>query len=332
MNHKVSLNIKKMLSPSEVCKESNSEYLRRFSKYIKRMTSLSPQDLESKSTLEVFQIILNKTHLFEVNKGDEILTRGLVKVNQENKLIFKDESTQAEYLMLYHDNEITVQDLQLPMSAEINGRQNTNLKELFLHELEYYLERIVINSVFSRYTVYTKYSFLKRLTEIKWALADDLRWAIKKVESEMGIVEKEFLLTSGKTMIGLAPQKKMIHNSCGAAKISLQSWETYFPEEKNLLIQGGEEGLVFSKDGNYLTAFVEVFPKVLKDKHGTFSSFIRGEGKSFEAAEKEAFDLLFKAKTCPNHDWEPRGRTDGCGYCKNCNVFNSSAFPELKKP
>lgn len=47
-------------------------------------------------------------------------------------------------------------------------------------------------------------------------------------------------------------------------------------------VQCGEFGVVISDNGNYETAFFEAFPKQPK-------TFIRGEGKSIEEAETQAW-------------------------------------------
>ncbi len=92
--------------------------------------------------------------------------------------------------------------------------------------------------------------------------------------------------------------------------------------EWDCFCQGGGSGVVFSKKGNYRTAFFEAFPKEPK-------CFIRGEGKTLEEAEQQAWDRYQKIKTC-NHEMERRGRTDGYGYCKHCS-YSAMVFEPLTK-
>lgn len=118
-----------------------------------------------------------------------------------------------------------------------------------------------------------------------------------------------------------------------------------WPED--CFVQCGDTGIVFGRSGSfdnvmtsddvlgalkeevydketYVTAFFEAFPK-------TPNTFIRGEGKSVEEAEDNAWKQYQKYSTCSNHEFERRGYTNGAGFCKNCGMFNSKAFePETK--
>lgn len=87
-------------------------------------------------------------------------------------------------------------------------------------------------------------------------------------------------------------------------------------------VQAGDRGLVVtkrSKQGHYKTAFFEAFPR----KPDTF---IRGEGKTIEAAEAAAWSKYQKHLTCPGHEFERRGYKNGAGFCKHCNLFASKVF------
>lgn len=84
-------------------------------------------------------------------------------------------------------------------------------------------------------------------------------------------------------------------------------------------IQGGEKGIVFSKKGNYRTAFVEYFP----DENPTM---IRGEGPTIEEADADLWEKFIRQESCPAHEYEPRGYTNGAGFCKHCKRFSSKQF------
>lgn len=86
--------------------------------------------------------------------------------------------------------------------------------------------------------------------------------------------------------------------------------------------QSGANGIVFSKGGNYRTAFFEAFPNNPK-------CFIRGEGETVEAAEQQAWDKYQKIQGC-NHEMERRDRTDGYGFCKHCS-YSVMVFEPLTK-
>lgn len=74
----------------------------------------------------------------------------------------------------------------------------------------------------------------------------------------------------------------------------------------------------------YTTAFFEAFPKSPK-------CFIRGEGKTIEEAEAAAFKKFAGILGCPGHEFEPRGRKDGYGYCKHCALSMPEVLPILNK-
>jgi hypothetical protein len=68
-------------------------------------------------------------------------------------------------------------------------------------------------------------------------------------------------------------------------------------------------------------AFFEAFPQ--GDNH----TFLRGEGETLEEAEKKAFAQYETILKCAKHEWEARGRTDGYGYCKHCEMSQSDVLP-----
>jgi hypothetical protein len=63
----------------------------------------------------------------------------------------------------------------------------------------------------------------------------------------------------------------------------------------------------------YRTAFFEAFPKFP-------DTFIRGEGATIEEAEMSCWRKYVKITSCPKHEFERRGRTDGYCYCKHCGL------------
>jgi hypothetical protein len=87
-------------------------------------------------------------------------------------------------------------------------------------------------------------------------------------------------------------------------------------------VQCGDSGIVFSKKGNYRTAFFEAFPK-------NPSCFLRGEGATIEEAEENCWNKYQKVITC-NHEMERRHRKDGYGFCKHCS-YSNMVFEPLTK-
>jgi hypothetical protein len=96
-------------------------------------------------------------------------------------------------------------------------------------------------------------------------------------------------------------------------------YDCHYEWPDNCSVQGGSGGVVFTKNGAYETAFFEAFPKEPK-------TFIRGEGKSVEEAEKSAWEQYQKIVNCATHEFERRGYTDGTGFCKHCDFQDSNAF------
>lgn len=91
-----------------------------------------------------------------------------------------------------------------------------------------------------------------------------------------------------------------------------------WPEDIECL-QGGGDGVVFGgKEGSYRTAFVEASDKRF--------GFIRGEGATVALAEDAAWAKAQKAMGCPGHEYEARGYTNGCGFCKHCGRFATKVF------
>lgn len=99
-----------------------------------------------------------------------------------------------------------------------------------------------------------------------------------------------------------------------------QMYECHHPWPDNCSVQGGSSGVVFSKNGNYRTAFFEAFPKEP-------ATFIRGEGQTIEEAEKNAWEKYSRILDCPGHEFERRGYKSGVGYCKHCDYQKEAVFP-----
>lgn len=91
--------------------------------------------------------------------------------------------------------------------------------------------------------------------------------------------------------------------------------------DEDCFCQCGDHGAVLDVKGagSYFTAFFEAFPKVP-------DTFIRGEGKTVEDAEKDAWEQLQQIKNCKNHEYERKGYTNGAGFCKHCGLLKSHAF------
>jgi hypothetical protein len=93
-------------------------------------------------------------------------------------------------------------------------------------------------------------------------------------------------------------------------------------------VQSGDEGLVFSPKGNYRTSFFEAFPR-------NPNTFIRGEGKTMEEAEQNAWKEFQKQSNCALDHTNPdnfdrRKMRNGLGFCKQCSV-SLMIFEPLEK-
>lgn len=91
-----------------------------------------------------------------------------------------------------------------------------------------------------------------------------------------------------------------------------------WPED--CFVQGDNTGIVIGgEEGTRKTAFFEAFPAEPN------STFIRGEGKTLEEAEEEAFKELTKYLSCPGHEFERKDST-GRGKCSHCGIEVSDVF------
>jgi len=111
-----------------------------------------------------------------------------------------------------------------------------------------------------------------------------------------------------------------------------RDWQPKLPWPDDCSVQWGSKGVVFSREGNYSTAFFEAFPK---DNSG---GFIRGEGESVSLAEKDAFEK-YKSEIHCAHVWSRTLRlknggfstyTNGGCFCLKCNAFKTVMRPIVK--
>lgn len=86
-------------------------------------------------------------------------------------------------------------------------------------------------------------------------------------------------------------------------------------------VQWGGSGLVFGKEKSYTTAFFEAFPK-------SPDTFIRGEGKTIDEAETNAFAEYSKIVGCKMHEFKrmTKSLSDTRGICMHCGLFQCEAF------
>lgn len=92
---------------------------------------------------------------------------------------------------------------------------------------------------------------------------------------------------------------------------------------KDISVQGGGSGVVFSKTGGRRTAFFEAFPNKP-------SCFVRGEGVTIGEAEENAWQRYQRIINCPGHDMDRRNRKDGYAYCKHC-TYSGMVYEPLTK-
>ena len=89
-------------------------------------------------------------------------------------------------------------------------------------------------------------------------------------------------------------------------------------------IQGGSDGIVFSKNGNYRIAYFEAFPKNPK-------CFLRGEGETLKDAEENCYKQFLKVTSCEEHKFiRSKGYHNGMGTCTKCGLMTVVFEPEYK--
>lgn len=56
-------------------------------------------------------------------------------------------------------------------------------------------------------------------------------------------------------------------------------------------------------------------------------TYIRANSNiSLDDAERKAWERYLETSSCFFHEWEARGYTNGAGFCKHCNKFESGVF------
>ncbi|MGP4027232.1 DUF4326 domain-containing protein [Actinomadura sp. 3N407] len=105
-----------------------------------------------------------------------------------------------------------------------------------------------------------------------------------------------------------ALRRPRIIGARGGPRVAAQPWPA------TCVLQGGENGMVFTPDGSYETAYVEAFP-------ASPATFLRGEGAAFPDAEADAW-RRFQAFTRCRHTTpvDTRGRRNGYGICPGCGA------------
>ena len=117
-------------------------------------------------------------------------------------------------------------------------------------------------------------------------------------------------------------RKQRIAKGIGELLIANTNTEAQF-DWGNVSVQGGDIGVVFSKNDTYTTAFVEVFPKNPR-------TFIRGEGKTIQEAEASAWEQYQRIMTCDHHAFERREYRNGAAICTHCGLFQTDVFVPLE--
>lgn len=108
-----------------------------------------------------------------------------------------------------------------------------------------------------------------------------------------------------------------------AQRNSRDSWQPLCDWPHQTFVQWGRTGFVFSRTGNYQTAFFEAFIDNDPDV-----GFIRGEGEDLAAAEANAWARYRNAKEC-RHIWGRRGYLNGVGVCLRCGHLKANVFKQV---
>lgn len=113
--------------------------------------------------------------------------------------------------------------------------------------------------------------------------------------------------------------KRSVFSRCKDPHECAHSW----PED--CFVQCGDRGIVFVKETSttYETAFFEAFPR-------NPDTFLRGEGKTVEEAEEQAWTKYQKQLNCKKHEFERKHYRNGAGVCKNCGLFLADIFEPLE--
>jgi hypothetical protein len=105
---------------------------------------------------------------------------------------------------------------------------------------------------------------------------------------------------------------------CSGSKHGKNIFDCHYDWPEDCFVQCGEGGVVFKDQDTYVTAFFEAFP--LEPK-----TFIRGEGKTIQDAEKDTWKKYLKILNCKEHDYQ-RYHSEHA-ICKLCGLFTTNYFP-----
>lgn len=222
--------------------------------------------------------------------------------------------------------------LKLLVKSLEESLKNTNYEDLLKQDKDQALDSLILDRVYSRYRIYAPYNLLKNILGVKWADKNDLKRSLKRLDEKYHFTTKMVKTKKGNLVTGISTKKLLFPLSISGVRELNCDWKQFEEEYSNgnsLFIQGGESGIVFSREGSYETAFIEVFPKFIKNYNGElFSAFVRGEGKNLYEAEKSAFEKLKRIKRCNSHNWERvSGRKDGYAKCVKCGVYKMEFEP-----
>jgi hypothetical protein len=199
--------------------------------------------------------------------------------------------------------------------------KNSNFMEIWIEKYYNSIYEAIFRRFHERYKKITLLDLYKSLLKFKWFGKDEIRKILPFLVEEFGIKIIRGEDSKGKIRNFIYPEKILIHQAFDQlSKEAFCDWKEEFPEEYNngnLFIQGGDTGIVFSNEGNYTTAFVEVVPKYIfdKNKNRFLSTLVRGEGKTQKEAEIEAFEKVKKMKNCLNHEFKLVNNRIKCLKC-----------------
>lgn len=102
---------------------------------------------------------------------------------------------------------------------------------------------------------------------------------------------------------------------------NFKDYECHCNWPNDCFVQGGSNGVVLSKNGNYFTSYFEAFPK-------NPDCFIRGEGNNLKEAEQEAYDKFIKYSNCEHTFEKVSSYRNGMGKCKKCGMMKVVFEPD----